>query len=63
MTQILTLDIAGWRPALSPDASRTARCAPLEGGGVVVLPRVGFDADRERARSSRPRGRTGARRT
>src|SRR5262245_1521028 len=41
MTQILTLDIEGWRPALSASVQDSAVRA-LEGGGVVVLPRVSF---------------------
>jgi len=42
MTEILTLDISGWRPALSPGVQEKAVRA-LEGGGVVVLPNVGFE--------------------
>ena len=48
MTEILTLDIEGWRPALSPDIQERAVRA-IEGGGVVVLPRVCFTlGERER---------------
>jgi len=49
MTEILTLDIEGWRPALSPAIQERAVRA-IEGGGVVVLPRVSFallDAERK----------------
>jgi len=42
MTEILTLDISGWRPALSPGVQEQAVRA-LEGGGVVVLPNVSFE--------------------
>ena len=41
MTEILTLDIEGWRPALTPAIQERAVRA-IEGGGVVVLPRVAF---------------------
>lgn len=44
MTEILTLDIEGWRPALTPAIQESAVRA-IEGGGVVVLPRVTFDLD------------------
>jgi hypothetical protein len=42
MTEILTLDIEGWRPALSASVQDSAVRA-LEGGGVVMLPRVSFE--------------------
>ena len=41
MTEILTLDIEGFRPALSPDEQERA-VRTIEGGGVLVLPRVTF---------------------
>ena len=44
MTEILTLDVEGWRPALTPAFQESAVRA-IEGGGVVVLPRVGFALD------------------
>ena len=48
MTEILTLDLEGWRPALTPTIQERAVRA-IEGGGVVVLPRVSFTlADGER---------------
>ncbi|MFO1302381.1 MAG: Kdo hydroxylase family protein [Burkholderiales bacterium] len=48
MTEILTLDIEGWRPPLTPAIQESAVRA-IEGGGVVVLPRVTFElADAER---------------
>lgn len=39
MTEIVTLDIAGWRPALPPGARETSVRA-IERGGVLVLPHV-----------------------
>ncbi len=42
MTAIVSLDLTGWEPALTPDAQRTAIRA-LEGGGVLVLPHVAFE--------------------
>jgi hypothetical protein len=48
MTEILTLDLEGWRPSLTPAIQERAVRA-IEGGGVVVLPRVSFAlADPER---------------
>jgi hypothetical protein len=48
MTEVLTLDIEGWQPALPPGVQEAAVRA-LEGGGVVVLPRVTFAlSERER---------------
>lgn len=41
MSAVVTLDLAGWRPALTADAQRAAAQA-LEGGGVVALPHVNF---------------------
>ena len=41
MTEILTLDIAGWRPELD-SATRDAAVRAIEGGGLVVLPHVTF---------------------
>lgn len=46
--EILTLDVEGWRPALSPSIQERAVRA-IEGGGVVALPRVTFTLhERER---------------
>lgn len=42
MTEVLTLDLAGWQPALPPGVQESAVRA-LEGGGVVLLPRVRFE--------------------
>jgi hypothetical protein len=44
MTEILTLDLTGWRPALTPAIQERAVRA-IEGGGVVVLPGVSFMLD------------------
>jgi hypothetical protein len=41
MTEILTLDIAGWQPQLAPGMQEAA-VAAIEGGGLVVLPHVTF---------------------
>ena len=41
MTEIVTLDIAGWRPALPPGAQEASVHA-IERGGVLVLPHVNF---------------------
>lgn len=41
MTEILSLDFAGWRPQLPPEV-RDAAVRTLEGGGVLVLPRANF---------------------
>ena len=42
MTEILTLDLTGWRPSLTPAIQERAVRA-IEGGGVVVLPRMAFE--------------------
>lgn len=48
MTEILTLDLTGWRPSLTPAIQERAVRA-IEGGGVVVLPHVSFElAESER---------------
>lgn len=41
MSAIVTLDLAGWRPALTPEAQQLAVRA-IEEGGVLVLPHVNF---------------------
>ena len=41
MSEILTLDVAGWQPQLPP-GTREAAVRAIEGGGVVVLPQVTF---------------------
>lgn len=48
MTEIVSLDLTSWRPALTPAAQQSA-IDTLEGGGVVVLAHLGFalsDAER-----------------
>jgi hypothetical protein len=48
MSSLVTLDLADWRPALTPDAQRDAARA-LESGAVLVLPRLPFAmSERER---------------
>jgi hypothetical protein len=48
MTEIVTLDIAGWRPVLPPGAQDISVRA-IERGGVLVLPHVNFVlSERER---------------
>lgn len=42
MSSLVTLDIADWRPVLAPQAQRDAARA-LEGGAVLVLPRLAFE--------------------
>lgn len=41
MSSLVTLDIASWRPAPTPEAQRDAAHA-LESGAVLVLPRLAF---------------------
>jgi|SRR5689334_844318 len=41
MTDIVSLDLDRWRPAVTPDMQKTAVRA-LEGGGVLVLPKLEF---------------------
>jgi hypothetical protein len=41
MTEILTLDLDSFRPALAPGVQESA-VRTIEGGGVIVLPRVNF---------------------
>lgn len=53
MTEILTLDLEGWRPALTPAIQERAVRA-IEGGGVVVLPRVTFELDERESRFLSP---------
>jgi hypothetical protein len=62
VTEILTLDLEGWRPALTPAIQESA-VAAIEGGGVVVLPRVSFALAESEGKFLSPRGPTGAPRT
>src|SRR4051812_9030247 len=41
MSRVVTLDLTGWRPVLTPDARQTCIQA-LEEGGVLLLPHVNF---------------------
>ncbi len=41
MTDIVSVDLTSWRPALAPEAQQTA-IRTLEGGGVLVLPHLAF---------------------
>ncbi|MFO1315983.1 MAG: Kdo hydroxylase family protein [Burkholderiales bacterium] len=54
MTEILTLDIDRWQPDLAPGAQASAVRA-LEGGGVVVLPRLRFALGDDELRFLSPR--------
>src|SRR5260221_11799388 len=48
LSAIATLDLTGWRPALTPDVRETA-VRTIEDGGVLVLPNVRFNlSERER---------------
>ena len=53
MSAILTLDLTGWRPVLTPEAQRCAVRA-IEGGAVVVLPHVTFALEPGEARFLSP---------
>jgi len=60
MTDIVALDVASWRPALGPDAQDVA-IRTLEGGGVLILPRLAFPLADDEQRFLSPRwsdGRT-----
>ena len=49
VTPVVTLDIASWRPVVTPaETERYAR--ELEAGGVLALPRLAFDMTREEMR-------------
>jgi hypothetical protein len=54
MTEIVTLDVAGWRPALAVEAQDLA-IRTLEGGGVLKLPRVSFPLAADEQRFLSPR--------
>jgi hypothetical protein len=42
MTKIVALDLTSWRPVPEPETQQSAIGA-LEGGGVLVLPRLAFE--------------------
>jgi hypothetical protein len=54
MTDIVALDVASWRPALSPDAQDMA-IRTLEGGSVLVLPQLAFPLAADEQRFLSPR--------
>jgi len=54
MTDIVALDVASWRPALGPDAQDVA-IRTLEGGGVLILPRLAFPLADDEQRFLSPR--------
>ena len=53
MTDIVSLDVADWRPAVEADTQRTA-VRTLEGGGVLVLPRLKFELGADELRFLSP---------
>lgn len=54
MTTVVSLDIARWKPLLTPDAQRTA-VGTLEGGGILMLPHLAFRLDPDETRFLSPR--------
>ena len=54
MTDIVTLDVASWRPALASEAQDLA-IKTIEGGGVLVLPRLPFPLSADEQRFLSPR--------
>jgi hypothetical protein len=60
MSALLTLDLTGWQPALTPDA-QAAVARAIEGGGVIVLPHVRFELAPDEARFLSPRWSSGNR--
>jgi hypothetical protein len=54
MTDIVALDVASWRPALSHDAQDVA-IRTLEGGGVLTLPQLAFPLAADEQRFLSPR--------
>jgi hypothetical protein len=54
MTDIVSLDLSAWRPAVPSETQRTAVRA-LEGGGVLVLPRLEFELAPDERRFLSPR--------
>src|SRR6266705_2532410 len=53
MTDIVSLDLTSWRPALAAGAQQTA-IQTLEGGGVLVLPRLPFELSADELRFLSP---------
>ena len=54
MTTVVSLDLARWKPLLTPDAQRTA-VGTLEGGGILMLPHLAFRLDPDETRFLSPR--------
>ena len=54
MADIVALDVAGWRPSLAAGEQQQA-IRTLEGGGVLVLPRLAFDLAGDERRFLSPR--------
>src|SRR5215471_9374328 len=54
MTEIVSLDLTSWRPALNPEAQASAVRA-VEGGGVLVLPHLAFALADDEQRFLAPR--------
>src|SRR5215467_4735979 len=60
MTDIVSLDLTSWRPAVNPEAQASAVRA-VEGGGVLVLPHLSFPLAEDERQFLAPRwsdGRT-----
>jgi hypothetical protein len=53
MTDIVSLDLTSWRPVVTAEAQRTA-IRTLEGGGVLVLPHLGFELSADELRFLSP---------
>jgi len=53
MTDIVSLDVADWRPVVGSELQRTA-VRTLEGGGVLILPRLKFELAPEELRFLSP---------
>jgi 3-deoxy-D-manno-octulosonic acid hydroxylase-like protein len=53
MTDIVSVDLTSWRPALTPEAQQNAIRA-LEGGGVLVLPHLAFQLSPDERRFLSP---------
>jgi hypothetical protein len=54
VTNVVSLDLAGWKPRLTPDAQKTA-VTTLEGGGILILPHVNFHLGPDEGRFLSPR--------
>ena len=54
MTIVVSLDLASWKPVLTPAAQQTA-VGVLEGGGILTLPHLAFRLASDEARFLSPR--------